>query len=142
MISFTKQGLSWSNQQVALRSKDFFLIVSCVCIPLLLTFFYLDYLEAFSQLSSLPEVHEILASNDQMITAKVMVGLFVFMSYFALFASVCKSHWMMEKYAFIQALLTAVLTGFAIYICIRFFVFNRISTFGYKSYFAMNWTNI
>jgi len=64
------------------------------------------------------------------------------MSYFAFFSMVMKSHWMMEKYVFIQALLTAALMGFGLFVVTKYFVFDWIRIFGYKSYLSMKWTDI
>lgn len=98
MMSFTKQGLSWSNQQVALRSKDFFLIVACVVVPVLATFFILEYVEGHNKLASLPRIQKILIADSHVLGAKIIILLYFVLSYFAFLSMVFKSHWMMEKY--------------------------------------------
>jgi hypothetical protein len=49
---------------------------------------------------------------------------------------------MMEKYVMIQAVLTAALMGFGFFVVCKYFVFDWIRIFGYKSFFSMNWTEI
>jgi hypothetical protein len=68
--------------------------------------------------------------------------MFFLMSYFAFVSMLLKSHWMMEKYVMIQAVLTAALMGFGFYVVCKYFVFDWIRIFGYKSFFSMNWTDI
>lgn len=98
MMSFTKQGLSWSNQQVALRSKDFFLMVACVVLPILATCFILDYVDGHNKLASLPRIQQILVASSHVLAAKIIILLYFVLSYFAFFSMVFKSHWMMDKY--------------------------------------------
>ena len=41
-----------------------------------------------------------------------------------------------------QAVLTAALMGFGLFVVCKYFVFDWIRIFGYKSYLSMNWTDI
>lgn len=142
MMIFIKSGLSWSNQQVALRSRDFFLVVATVVLPLVAIYFYMDYSQSFMTLSSLPEIQNMLISSGHLWTAKILFYGFLATSFYAFLAVVFKNHAMLDKYIFVQAVLTAVLIGFGFYVFIRYFIFDWASIFGFNSYFTLHWTEL
>jgi len=117
-------------------------MVACVVVPILAYFFLREYIAGHQKLASVPSLQQILMGDSHVLTAKILVLLYFVMSYFAFFSRVFKSHWMMEKYVLMQAVLTATLMGFGLFVVCKYFVFDWIRIFGYKSYLSMNWTDI
>lgn len=142
MMHFTKQGLSWSNQQTALRSRDFFLVVTCVTVPLIANSFYFDTKESFEQLSSLPDVQQILASDSQHIATIILHQMSLVIAIFGFVAAVCKSPSMLDQFVFCRGVQTISVIGLGLYISVRYFLFDWVSMFGSQSYFELHWTDL
>ena len=99
MMHFTKLGLSWSNQQTMLRSRELFMVVECISMPLLAFQFFASSKEGYMQLGSLPDVQALIFSQTQFTVATVLTYLVFATAAFGLFGAVCKSSWMLGNYS-------------------------------------------